>query len=118
MRGRHKFGAKPERVDNIRFASRKEAARYRELKSLLYGGRIKDLELQPKFVLHVDGEPLKIKSKGFPNGRTIAYFADFRYYDLHKQATIVEDVKGMDTPLSRHKRAHVEAQYGIEIVLI
>lgn len=75
-------------VDGIRFASGWEARRYKELKLLERAGKIKDLRLQPKFVL----------VKGFKyNGKTVrqmSYFADFIYYDCERKMTIIEDVKG------------------------
>lgn len=80
--------SKKTEVDGIIFDSGAEALRYRELKLLAKAGKIKELVLQPKFVL----------IKGFKyNGETIrqmSYFADFMYYDFEKKKTIIEDVKG------------------------
>ncbi len=119
MRGwrRNKYSAKPEIVDGIRFASRREARRYRELAILLLAGEISKLELQPKFKLGPDEAPILYKSDRYPDGRRAAYFADFRYRDRSGD-TVIEDVKGYDNPLGRLKRAIVEAQYSVEIVLI
>lgn len=114
---RNKYSAKPEWVNGIRFASRKEARRYRELMLLARAGEIYQLALQPKFPLGTDEAPVKIRSKGYPNGRRASYLADFSYRDKAGTFT-VEDVKGMDTPVSRLKRAVVEAQYDIRINLI
>jgi hypothetical protein len=47
----NKFGNRQVKVDGIRFDSVKEARRYNELKLLERGGEIKNLELQPRFVL-------------------------------------------------------------------
>lgn len=106
-------------IDNITFDSAREANRYLELKYLLVAKQIEGLELQPKFPLNtIEGRPVLIKSKGYPNGRHATYFGDFKYFDNQKKEWIFEDVKGIDTPLSRHKRAHVEAQYLITINLI
>lgn len=110
----NKYGAKPTVVDNIRFHSQKEARRYQELKLLEKAGEIHDLELQPRFPLSVLGVKLG------------TYVGDFRFVerrDLVRRADraaeflVVEDVKGMDTPLSKWKRKHVLAQYGIEVRL-
>lgn len=87
-----------------------------ELRLREHAGEISNLELQPKFKLGSDESPVLIRSKGYPNGRRASYKADFRY--LEKGKVVVEDAKGMDTPVSRLKRAIVEAQYGIRIVLI
>lgn len=107
-----KYKAKPTVVDNIRFASQKEAKRYQELKLLERAGEIFHIELQPKYELEApaffDGEE---------NPRIGAYVADFAYI-TKRGDRIVEDVKGFKTPLYRWKKRHVEAQYGIRIVEI
>ncbi len=114
---KNKYRAKPQIVDGIRFASKREAKRYGELKMMERGGAISELELQPRYLLGTDDAPILIRSGRYPNGRRASYFADFRYRD-HAGETVIEDVKGVDTPLSRLKRAVVEAQYSVEIVLI
>ena len=74
--------------------------------------------MQPKYLLGTDESPVLIRSKGYPNGRRASYIADFKYFtDIEGNRMVVEDVKGMDTPVSRLKRAIVEAQYGIRILL-
>jgi hypothetical protein len=101
-----KYRAQPTEVDGHRFASKREAARYRELRLLERAGKIVNLELQPKF-------PVVI------NGRKICtYIADFRYVDLERaarggeaSAQVTEDVKGVRTPLFIVKRKLVEALY-------
>ena len=121
-RPKHKYGAQPTVVDNIRFASKKEAARYGELKLLEKAGQIEELEIQPEFPLmaalttgRIRGA-LRATTHQYPVlGR---YIGDFRYHDLTNQRWIVEDVKGFKTPLYRWKKRHVEAQYGITIVEI
>lgn len=111
---RSKYGAKPTVVDGIRFASQKEAKRYRELTLLGRAGEIWDLELQPRYELLAPlpkDHPLvgkRMKCIG-------AYVADFAYTDP-LIGRVVEDVKGFKTPLYRWKKKHVEAQYGIFIV--
>lgn len=103
----HKFNAKPTVVDGIRFASKAEAKRYQELKLSLKAKRIAHLECQPVFPLIVNG--VKVGK----------YVADFRYvvvpWDYEEPQTIIEDVKGMKTPIYRLKKKMVEAQYGIQI---
>ena len=104
-----KYHAQPLVLDNIRFASTKEAHRYQELKLLERAGQIFNLRLQPRYELRV---PLE-------NGSTFqvgAYVADFAYWDLPKRQVVVEDVKGFKTPLYRWKKKHVEAQYGVQIL--
>lgn len=114
----NKFHAQPEWVNGVRFDSRKEAMRYRELLLLERIGHVGDIVLQPKFPLTCGGKPVLLKSTRYPNGRRASYRADFQYRDKLTGYTVVEDVKGMDTPLSRLKRAIVAAEHGVEIFII
>ena len=101
-----KYGNVPTEVDGYVFDSKAESARYSELKQMMLAGLIANLELQPKFDLTVQG--VKIGS----------YIADFRYRDIEKGVSVVEDVKSEATAkkeLFRWKKKHVKAQYGIEI---
>ncbi len=72
------------------FASKKEAKRYSELLLLEKAGVIRNLELQPKFILSVNGT------------KVCSYLGDFAYFE--KNARVIEDVKGMKTPVYRLKR--------------
>lgn len=101
FRGRSKYGAVRTTVDGITFASKKEAARYCQLSLMQQAGYIRDLELQPRFQIVVKG-----KSCG-------EYRADFRY--VQTGDVVVEDVKGMKTPVYRLKKRLVEALYGVKI---
>lgn len=87
----NKYGNKKVVVDGHSFDSKKEARRYGELKLLARAGKIKDLELQPKFELiptiRTETETLE----------RVSYYADFRYYDMTKNCEVVEDVKGYKT---------------------
>lgn len=107
----HKFHAVRTTVDGIAFASKAEARRYAELRLLEKAGQIDDLERQPKFALHV------ASTLGQAHTLVGHYFGDFRYRDA-RRGRIVEDVKGVDTPLSHWKRKHVALQYGITVELI
>lgn len=82
-------------------------------------GEIWDLELQPKFPLSVPSTTGTVMGAakalaGTFQGRIGEYRGDFAYHD--KSGRVVEDVKGMKTPLYRWKKKHVEAQYGITIL--
>ena len=83
---RFKYHNKPTDVDGIRFASKKEANRYQLLKLLERNGDIKDLKLQPRFILQEAFEKNGIKY------RAITYIADFQY--LRDKKLVVEDTKG------------------------
>jgi hypothetical protein len=109
---RAKYGAVPTVIHGVRFASKAEARRYSELLLLGMAGEIRDLELQPRVPLKVDG--VKVGD----------YVADFRYQEragidtvsgCDRWRDVTEDVKGVRTPVYRMKKKHVEAQYGIVI---
>ena len=91
-RARSKYHSVPTVVQGILFDSKAEARRFEVLRALEDAGKIADLRLQPKFALEVNGRPLLIKSKGYPNGRKASFKLDFGYVDGGKQ--IYEDVKG------------------------
>lgn len=94
----HKYGAKKTEVDGITFDSNAEAKRYKELKLLERCGAIKNLSLQPRFMLQ----------EGFVNTHTgkkeraIEYVGDFMYSEGSE--TIVEDCKGFKTSDYKIKR--------------
>lgn len=113
-----KYGNQKVTFDGHTFDSRAELRRYNELKLLEGAGKIGELTLQPKFELKCGEQHVLIRSKGFPNGRKATYRADFSYNDYEKAESIVEDVKGYDTSESRLRRAIVEAQYGVRVVIV
>jgi hypothetical protein len=105
-----KFGSVMTVVDGIKFRSKAEAHRYGELKLLEKAGRIRHLELQPAFPLTAHGRKLA------------TYVADFSYEKpqiaeggVVLWTRIIEDVKGMLTPMYRLKKKWAELQYGITI---
>jgi len=107
-----KYGAQATTIDGIRFASKKEASRYLELKILLKSGEIRDLELQPEYEFLIN------------NKLICKYRADFRYEEATKPQQpanvtlwrfVVEDVKGFKTPVYRLKKKMMLAWYGITI---
>ena len=110
-RGRSKYRAIRTEVDGITFHSKREAARYAELKMLEKAKRIDALRLQPELELCVQRHPLGPIIVG-------KYRADFKYWDKLAGCEVWEDVKGMDTPLSKWKRKHVKAQYGIDVQIV
>jgi len=112
-----KYRNKKVVFDGIKFASARECERYVELKALANSGKITNLVLQPKYWLRCGNNDIKIRSERYPNGRRASYTADFEFIDdLGKKH--VEDVKGMDTNVSRLRRAIVEAQYGIRVEIV
>lgn len=105
---KNKYNAKKTIVDGIKFDSKREAERYLDLKLMERAGFIKDLELQPKFLLQ-DGFSLNGKTY-----REISYIADFKYHDLEKDEWVVEDVKskGTVTQVYKLKKKMFLRQYG------
>ena len=96
-----KYGAVKAVVDGIKFDSKKEAKRYSQLKLMERSGAITELSLQPRFDLIING-----KKCGF-------YKADFKYIENEKE--VIEDVKGMLTPVYKLKKKLVKAIYNIDI---
>jgi hypothetical protein len=91
MRGYSKYHNKKTIIDGIVFSSKHEASRYQELKLLERAGKIKDLALQPSFILQ-DGFMFNNKKIS-----AIKYIADFKYFDIEKQVEVIEDAKGVKT---------------------
>jgi dsDNA-binding SOS-regulon protein len=97
-----KYRAIRSEADGIWFPSKKERDRYAALKLLERAGKITDLTLQPSFTLTVNA--IKVAT----------YRADFQYTTKTGEV-IIEDVKGMKTPVYKLKKKMVEAQYGIKV---
>ena len=106
MKRLSKYRAKPTTIDNVRFASQREARMYTCLKMLALGGQIADLKLQPKIPLKIDGVLI------------CTYIADFLYFDRKIKKMVWLDVKSEFTrklPVYRLKKKLVKALTGIEI---
>ena len=90
-------------IDGIKFDSKKEGARYIELKELEKAGAITDLELQHRF---------EIVQKKNNNRRARFYVADFVYTENGRK--IIEDVKSPITranPVYSLKKSIMLAEY-------
>jgi hypothetical protein len=96
-----KYNNKPVIIDNIRFASHREGSRYIELKILFRAGKIQNLQLQPSLKFVLEGEKI------------FTYRPDFIYFEDGKR--VVEDVKGVRTPLYKLKKKLIEAQMKLQI---
>lgn len=100
-----KYHAVRTTVDSIEFHSKREAARYSELKLMEKGGYIRQLELQPVYVIDINCK------------RVCKVILDFRYFEGGER--VCEDVKGVDNALSRLKRKLVEAAYpGVKVRIV
>ena len=99
----NKYHNRKTSVDGIRFDSKREANRYIELKLLERSGVIKGLKRQVPYVL--------INKSSY--GRATKYVADFVYYEDDK--LVVEDVKGVRTPVYKLKKRLMAERFGIEV---
>lgn len=104
-----RYGNIKSTYDGIEFGSKKEMARYIELKILKKAGVIDRLEVHPKYEFVINGF------------KVCTYSADFRYHkagSILSKDMIVEDVK---SPFTRKKDSYrikiklMKAVYGIEI---
>ena len=99
-RSKNKYKAQKIEIDGIKFASKKEANRYGELKIMEQAEIIKDLQTQVKFVLiPAQREPNSVGARGgLIKGKVIerecSYYADFTYTVVETGQYVVEDVKG------------------------
>ena len=107
-RSRSKYGNKKTTIHGITFDSKWESERYLYLKSLEKAGRIKDLELQPRYNILVNDQKI------------CAYVADFKYNKENADGIwehIVEDAKGVETPEFKLKKKLMKAIFNIDIYL-
>ncbi len=100
---RNKYHNKKQLIDGQVFDSKKEAGRYAQLLLLEKANKISDLQTQVPFILIEKSQ----------HGRAIKYIADFVYFENGKQ--IVEDVKGVRTPIYKLKKRLIAEKYNIII---
>ncbi len=121
---RRKYGNTKITVDGIQFDSKREAARYQELKLLERAGVISFLQRQTKFQLIPDQHAPSnaVYTKGPRKGqrkpgklleKECSYIADFCY--IQNGETVVEDAKGYRTEVYRIKKKLMLERYGIQI---
>lgn len=94
----HKFNAQRTELDGIKFASKKEAHFYENLKIRKLAGEIVFFLRQVPF--HLPGN--------------VRYIVDFMTFNADGTVKFI-DCKGMKTPLYIAKKKMVEAEYPIEI---
>ena len=87
------------------FASKAEARRAAELELMQRAGEITNLEYQPRYLLKINGQMIA------------TYVGDWCYFEGPKSdmTMVVEDCKGVRTPVYKLKRKLMRALYGIEI---
>lgn len=96
--------------NGIKFDSKKEMQRYKDLELLESTDYICNLELQKKFLLQEGYTNAEGKKR-----RPIYYIADFYYFDLLKDKWVVEDVKGVRTDVYKLKKKLFEYKYNLTI---
>lgn len=96
----NKYGAVPTAVDGIRFASKREARYYEQLKARQAAGEVSYFLRQT---------PLHL-----PGGTKLV--VDFLVFYPDGRAEYI-DVKGRETPMFRMKRREVEHHYPVKVTL-
>ena len=96
-----KYKNQATEVAGIKFDSKREASRYRQLRLLEIAGKISDLKLQVRYKLDVN------------TFHVCDYIADFTYID--GDSLIVEDAKGYKTDIYSLKKKLMLACHGIAI---
>ena len=107
-----KYGAIKTTVGGITFDSRAEARRYGQLLNLERAGCIKGLERQVPYVL-APSVRIHPEKRAKP---ALRYIADFRYVEAGR--VIVEDVKGVMTPLFRVKQHLMKSVHAIDVQVV
>lgn len=108
---RQKYNNVHVKEDGYDFDSKKEHKRYCELRMLARAGKIKSLEVHPRFSIKVNGQLIT------------TYEADFSYYETQDGTIktpyqyIVEDVKSQATKtlLYELKKKLMKAVHNVEI---
>jgi|APCry1669189534_1035231.scaffolds.fasta_scaffold40524_3 Protein of unknown function (DUF1064) len=94
-------------LDGIVFASKKEMNRYAELRLMAKAKLISDLELQPQFVVSINGHHF------------CTYTADFKY--IRDGQCVIEELKSTGTAKDaayRLRKKAAELFYGIKVEVI
>jgi len=99
----NKYHNQPVVVDGIRFASKREARRWLELRELEKAGVIRNLRRQVKYPLSVNGQLI------------CTYIGDFSYVEAASGREHLEDAKGVRTAVYLLKRRLLLALRGIRI---
>jgi hypothetical protein len=103
-----KYRNQPTEIDGVRFASKKEARRYQDLKLLERAGEIANLVRQPRYPLTVNGL------------HVCTYVADAQYDEVKSGRTVTEDVKGGSVRTKDFiiKAKLFQALYGREVQIV
>ena len=97
-----KYKNKRTIVDGITFDSKREAARYCQLRLMQKSGLISELQLQQRFPIIVNMVKICV------------YVSDFTYLTKAGQS-VTEDVKGVKTAAYRLKKKLMKAVHNVDI---
>jgi len=100
----NKYNNKKVEYDGYKFDSKKEADFYKKLKALQKAGKVKKIEVHPKFELQPS---FKKNGKTY---RAINYYADFLVY-YSDGITKLYDTKGKRTEVYKIKKKLFEYKY-------
>lgn len=100
-----KYGNQLTTVDGHTFKSKLESEHYQKLDALQRMNLIRELKLQPRFVLQDT-----VETKWGKKLRPIVYVGDFEFYDASGQRTVV-DSKGCRTAAYRIKAKWFQASF-------
>lgn len=112
----NKYKAETTVLSGIKFHSRKEARRFKELQLMERAGVISGLKRQVRYLLIPSqyDETGEYGEQGKCLERSVSYYADFVYMKDGK--LVVEDAKGKRTPDYIIKRKLMLQVYGIKVV--
>ncbi len=108
MKKQNKYRNIPTIVNDIKFASKKEARRYQDLKLMEKAGIVKSIEMQKVFPLN---DYAKTKRE------QIKYICDF-FVKWRDGKETVEDTKGYRTQVYKLKKKLFETKYRKKIIEI
>lgn len=92
----NKYGAHKIMLRNVQFDSKREGWHYLELLDRQERGEIRDLTLQPRFVIIP-----AFKDRTGKKHKETVYTADFQYVEVATGQVVVEDVKSVATQKAR-----------------
>ena len=107
-----KYRNTPTSIGAEKYSSKREAARHQELLLMQKAGSIAGLMLEVAFVL-APGVLIAGETRRRP---AVRYVADFVYTDARTGMIVIEDAKGMQTPVYRLKKHLMKTVHGIDLV--
>lgn len=107
-----KYRNKPCTVGGEKYRSQREAKRHQDLlllqKAGLIAGLIREVAFELAPGVKISGEDRKRPA--------VRYVADFVYSDVRSGKVVVEDAKGMQTPVYRLKKHLMKTIHNIDVV--